>query len=222
MSKLYSTDSFFRDISPNTNQVSEKLLVFSRKIRNFVKKIIDSDIEVSVVEILLKIPGMMLILFLGLIITIALLNMSEPENGYRIVPIISGSMSPSIKPGSVAFIIPDHSSKVGDIVSFKEKSTTSGNYTGRILAHRIVEQLIKKDDKYFITKGDANSAPDPGYVTKQDIIGKVSIVVPYLGYVSYISLSQWGILFFILIPAILLIRSETTLIKKLLLKGSET
>lgn len=75
----------------------------------------------------------------------------------------TGSMEPAIKTGS--FILYEKyptSIEVGDIVLFK-----NGN---KIICHR----LIKKDELYIYTKGDANIDADPK-IPIEDVKGKVLI-----------------------------------------------
>lgn len=99
---------------------------------------------------------------------------------YWIAAIASGSMEPTIKIGDAVIIdktITTHIEKlkVGDIIVFK-----NGN---SIYTHRIVE-MKKKNDKYkILTKGDRKgNVVDDWVVEEKDIIGKVRMKIPYIGY----------------------------------------
>ncbi len=99
---------------------------------------------------------------------------------YWIAAIASGSMEPTIKIGDAVIIdkmIATHIEKlkVGDIIVFK-----NGN---SIYTHRIVE-MKKKNDKYkILTKGDRKgNVVDDWVVEEKDIIGKVRMKIPYIGY----------------------------------------
>ena len=92
------------------------------------------------------------------------------------VAIASGSMLPNIKVGDVV-IIDQHKDykdlKVGDVIAFKHK--------GLIMAHRVYDIVVVKDDYYFYTKGDANEDKDNYATHPEDILGEVNVKVPYIG-----------------------------------------
>jgi len=48
--------------------------------------------------------------------------------------------------------------------------------------HRIVDITKTDGELRFYTKGDANSAPDPGYITELELIGVVRQTVRFIGY----------------------------------------
>jgi signal peptidase I len=219
MSKIYSTDSFFRDLSPHINSFANKIEIFYSYISHKIKNIVDSDVEQSIIEIIIRIPIFIFILFLGFIITFALVNSSEPEKGFRLVTILSTSMEPAIHSGSVLLLSPPNTIEVGDIVSFKEKSSISNNFSGRVVAHRVISKKFNENSELYITKGDANESPDPSFVMNEDVNGKVSLIIPYLGFISYISLTNWGIVLFILIPVCVLIFSEVKRVNKRFIKS---
>jgi len=119
--------------------------------------------------------------FFGIIIAIALLliisRIPLPGN-YKVMMVLSGSMEPKIKTGSVVIVKPLSDYKEGEVISFKEPENTD-----RIVTHRIVKVISGMDGVYYQTKGDANDAPDWTQVPKENVIGKVLFSIPYLGYV---------------------------------------
>lgn len=125
------------------------------------------------------------------------------KGGYKILVVLSGSMEPAIHTGSVAAVKPAREYKVGDIITFGEKTKTKTPTT-----HRIHE--IKETDgvKSYITKGDANNAPDQKPVSEKEIIGKVLFSVPYLGYAVNAAQKPVGFLLIIIIPAVIIIYDE--------------
>ena len=125
-------------------------------------------------------------------------------------------MSPAIKPGSMVFITPPQNLAVGDIVSFSEGSWKSGKSTGRKLTHRIVQEINLDGRRAFVTKGDANPQPDPSYVYSDKILGKITFVIPYLGYVNFLMQTKWGLTVFLFLPIAILVYSEVRIIKKYL------
>ena len=116
-------------------------------------------------------------------------------------PVYTGSMEPAIPVGSIVVIKPANPNtlKVGDIICFKIESESSTTVTHRI---------INITDEGFITKGDANEDPDKWIVKKENIIGKVIAVIPYLGYLGYFVRTPIGFTLLIIIPATLLIILE--------------
>lgn len=110
-----------------------------------------------------------LALIIGLILIPLLFYISL---NFKFLIITSGSMSPAVPTGSLVVLNSDDSYKVGDIVSFE-----AGNM---IITHRIVE---KKSNQEFATKGDANLTKDFSYVSEKEIMGKVILSIPYIGYI---------------------------------------
>ncbi len=116
-------------------------------------------------------------------------------------PVYTGSMEPAIPVGSVVVIKPvsPETLTVGDVICFKigsERSTT--------VTHRI----INITGQGFITKGDANEDPDQWVVKKEDVVGKVIAIIPYLGYLGRFVRTPIGFTLLIIVPAILLIIIE--------------
>ena len=84
------------------------------------------------------------------------------------------SMWPTIPPGSMIFVRPERSYKVGDVIEFRAN--------GLIWAHRLI--AITKGGDYR-TKGDnPQNVPDVFVppVTRSDIIGKVVAAPRFLGF----------------------------------------
>jgi signal peptidase len=167
-----------------------------------------SEIEARIVEAIIHLPVFFYTVYVGLHLAIALIYFSEPPGGYKASYVFSNSMSPSIKPGSVVILAPAERVKLGDIVSFKEIDPNTHNHTGRRIIHRIVEIEDFGGKVGIVTQGDNNPFPDPGFLDPQDIEGKLLFVIPFFGYISYVSTKWWGFLLFIVVPGFLIIRSE--------------
>ena len=94
--------------------------------------------------------------------------------GIRPLTVMSGSMEPSIKTGSVALIetnLTDFNEiEKGDIITF--------DIGGSLVTHRAVDIT----EGGIVTKGDANNAKDPWTVTDANYYGKELFSVPYIGY----------------------------------------
>lgn len=100
--------------------------------------------------------------------------------GYKPLVVLSGSMEPTYKVGSIIYYEEktDNIEK-GDVIVFE-----SGNSS--FVTHRVKEVV---NGNSFITKGDANDSQDPEPVALQSIKGKViSFNIPWLGYyIQYVN-----------------------------------
>lgn len=118
--------------------------------------------------------------------------------GYKFYDVLTGSMSPTINPGSLIIVkeIDDSEVKEGDVITFK------GTSTSNLTTHRVVEVIEKNNNIKFQTKGDANDVLDPMLVDEGLLVGKVVFNVPYMGNVmSFIN--QYRVIIVILIIAYL-------------------
>jgi signal peptidase I len=120
---------------------------------------------------------------------------------YQALVVRSGSMSPTIPTGSVAFYRPVQASrvKVGDVIVFSEPGRPDTKVT-----HRVVSVGNGPTGRYFETKGDANGGPDPWHVPAVGTGWKEVWHVPVVGYVLFDIQSTYGRLLLLLIPAALL------------------
>lgn len=123
--------------------------------------------------------------------------------GWNIYTNISTSMEPSIERGDLTIVKRQdmHTYEVGDIVSYYAQ--INGNT--EVITHRI----HRIGGNVYITKGDNNDAADNEYLRPRLIIGKVVAVIPYLGYWVMLLKSIAGRLFFILLPMVLIILTES-------------
>jgi len=144
--------------------------------------------------------------FLGAIVLIAVLLVVSvlPITGnFKVLTVLSGSMAPAIKMGSVVVVKPADNYKIGDIITFGEISKTKTPTT-----HRIYEMKVQGSQPVYITKGDANNAPDQREITAKEIIGKVLFDVPYIGYALATAKKPWGFALIIIVPAAIIIYDE--------------
>ena len=52
------------------------------------------------------------------------------------------------------------------------------------IVHRVIEVQGEGAQRFFITKGDNNNAPDLAPVPEQNVIGKVVLIIPKIGWIS--------------------------------------
>jgi signal peptidase len=122
---------------------------------------------------------------------------------YKFLTVLSGSMEPTIKTGSVVLVQPQKDYKIGDIITFGPTSKTKPPTT-----HRIYEIKVQAGVPIYLTKGDANNAPDVREIKKTDIIGRVLFDAPYVGYAVSATQNPYGFLLIIIVPAIVIIYDE--------------
>lgn len=122
---------------------------------------------------------------------------------YQILTVLSGSMELAIRTGSVVAVKPADDYKIGDIITFGESARTKTPTT-----HRIHDMKIQEGNPIYMTKGDANNAPDSKEITNKDIIGKVLFSVPYAGYAIDTARKPWGFALIIIVPAAVLVGDE--------------
>lgn len=153
-----------------------------------------------------KILKIVYYLIMGFIVLVALLLIVSvlPVTGnYKVMTVISGSMEPAIKMGSVVAVKPSEDYKIGEIITFGPVSKTKASTT-----HRIFDIKVAGGQPVYITKGDANNAPDTREVQKKDIIGKVLFSVPYVGYAVDFAKKPTGFALIVIVPAVLIIADE--------------
>ena len=122
---------------------------------------------------------------------------------YKIMTVLSGSMEPAIKMGSVVVVKPADDYKIGDVITFGSYSKTKPPTT-----HRIHNIKVLKGRVSYITKGDANEEPDNREISEREIIGKVLFSIPYLGYAVDFTKKPIGFALIIIIPAGIVIADE--------------
>ncbi len=123
---------------------------------------------------------------------------------WLVLVVLSGSMEPAIKTGSIVVIKPEIVYKIGDVVTFQ-----NSDYLKVTVTHRIFS--IKNGS--FVTKGDANKTPDIKEVSEKQILGKVFFVIPLLGYLVNFAKTQQGLIILIIIPSVIIVYNELINIK---------
>jgi len=143
------------------------------------------------------------IAFISLIALLLIISIFPITGNIKFMIVQSGSMQPAIKMGSVVMVKPANDYKVGDIITFGEITRIKSPTT-----HRIDDIKVVEGEVYYITKGDANNASDQKEISKKEIIGKVLIDIPYLGFAVDFAKKPMGFVLIIGIPAIVIISDE--------------
>lgn len=89
--------------------------------------------------------------------------------GWQPVAITSGSMSPLIRAGDVVLLDPDAPVEAGSVITYPRGAGLE--------THRVVSAT--RDG--YVTRGDANAAPDRHLVTTEEVVGVGRLVVPLVG-----------------------------------------
>lgn len=131
---------------------------------------------------------------------------------YKLMVVLSGSMSPVFEAGDVIVVSGTKSGKEykkGDIITFKDPEEAA-----RVVTHRVVEVLRDGDTVSYKTKGDANSTPDTSPVPSGHVIGRQELTIPYFGRVVEFSKTKQGLIWMIFMPGVFIIVSELRNITK--------
>jgi signal peptidase I len=148
------------------------------------------------------------------IVVFTLLASKNSIPGVQSFVVLTGSMHPTIDPGSVVYVRKQPVYMQDDVISFK-------NATGQIVTHRLVASKTYNGIQQFQTKGDANNTIDQSPVTNDKIVGKVVFNLPYLGYAISFLKSGKGLILAIILPSIVLVIFELWNIKKEIVRQTE-
>ena len=106
--------------------------------------------------------------------------------GYTPYAILSPSMTPQYQVGDLVYVknCPPEEIQIGDALTFV------ANEDLLVVTHRVA--AVDRENRYFITKGDANKDPDSAPVLYENVLGTVRFSIPRLGYVSSYFTSESG------------------------------
>ena len=141
--------------------------------------------------------------FIILIAILLIVSVLPITGNIKFLTVLSGSMEPAVKTGSIVLTKPMSDYKIGDIITFGPITKTTPPTT-----HRIAEIKVVGGEPVYITKGDANNSVDSREIKKADIVGKTIVKVPYLGYVIDFVRKPVGFVLIIVIPAVVIINDE--------------
>ena len=127
--------------------------------------------------------------------------------GYSSAVVLTGSMSGTIEPDDLIITHKQSDYMVGDIVMYQTDGTP--------VTHRIVSE----SDKGYRTNGDANNTDDGADIPKEDVVGKVVLVIPKIG--AAIRLARTPIGMLSLFVAIILVTELPNLIGYIRRKGKK-
>lgn len=144
----------------------------------------------------------LLIISVAVMVMITKFSGGEPQVfGYQLKTVLSGSMEPDIKTGSIIAVKPG-----GDMTRFQENDViTFQDEDQKLVTHRIIEVVQSGENMLYRTKGDNNNSPDANPVLSDNVVAVYTgMTVPYIGYLINFAQSQNGA-FLLLIPGLLLL-----------------
>lgn len=122
--------------------------------------------------------------------------------GYQIKTVLSGSMEPEIKTGSIIAVTPTEDKtnfKKDDIITYVQRD-------GQLVTHRITEVLGSGEQTQYVTKGDNNKEADLTPVLAENVVATYSgFTIPYVGYFTEFAKSQMGTAILLIVPGVLLL-----------------
>jgi signal peptidase I len=142
------------------------------------------------------------LILLVLVVVSSKASGGEPQIfGHEIKAVLSGSMEPGIKTGSIIAVKPGGDKTrftEGDVITFKKEE-------GVLVTHRIVEVVKTNGGVMYKTKGDNNDAADMEPVLSENVVAEYTgTTIPYIGYLMNFANSKNGAFLFI-IPGLLLL-----------------
>lgn len=161
-------------IIPNIDILLESIfnLVIPSVIYVILTKFLNTKKEVKI-----KKEGLQkLFLLISGSIAIATVMLVSCKFKYGALVIATGSMTGTIDKGDIIIyktIEKEETIEKGDIIVFYKDDMK--------IIHRVIAKRLIKGQEVYYTKGDANQQQDNWYSTKDDIIGKYILKIPYIG-----------------------------------------
>ena len=153
---------------------------------------------------LLLIGGTLLLYIADIRIRAAKGDYSAPA--FNAYVVLSGSMLPEIKIKDIVVTkkTPAEELEVGDIITF---ITPDSRYGGISITHRILDKYYDEALGIYTyrTKGDNNNVADSVLVPNTNVLGKVILKIPKLGYLQDLLSSKGGLIIVVLIPCLVIL-----------------
>ena len=179
-----------------------------------------SVISYAIFIFLMLIGGTLLLYIADIKIRAAKGDYSAPV--FNAYVVLSGSMLPTIKVRDVVVTkkIPEERLQVNDIITFISPDERFG---GISVTHRIIEKIYDESEGIYKyrTQGDNNNIADSKLVPNANILGKVILKIPKLGYIQEVLSSKGGLIILVLIPSLAILSYDIMKIFKRIGKKSK-
>lgn len=144
-----------------------------------------------------------LIIVLTLVVISTRSSGGEPAVfGYTLKSVLSGSMDPEFKTGSLILVkeITDVKKlQKGDVITFMQDADTA-------VTHRIIDMKKQGDHLLFQTKGDNNATADSAPVSDENIRAQYTgFQLPYAGYMLHFASQPIGTAILLIVPGVMLL-----------------
>jgi signal peptidase len=145
-----------------------------------------------------------IVLLIALVAPFAVYAAPEVVGADESFVVLTPSMTPAIAPGDVVVVAERDPAAVaeGDVITFM-RGTSEVPVT-----HRVIGVVDDGGALAFETMGDANEGPDPGLVPASNLVGVVTLTIPYIGYVIQFAGTGVGFAALVLLPFGLLAVTE--------------
>ena len=112
--------------------------------------------------------------------------------------ILTTSMVPTIDAGDIVVTYKNDKDlyNTGDIITFVREGSAA------TITHRVVDVSILNGQRYYQTKGDHNASIDTSLVPASNVIGRVAVRVPKLGYLQQFLVTKVGWITAIVLPCL--------------------
>lgn len=174
-----------------------------KKKENFLKFTI-SVLSYALFVWLLLIGGTLLLYVADIKIRAAKGDYSAPV--FNAYVVLSGSMLPEIKIKDIVVTkkVAAEDLEVGDIITF---IAPDSRYGGISITHRIMDKYYDESlgSYSYRTKGDNNNVADSSLVPNANILGKVILKIPKLGYLQDLLSSKGGLIIVVIIPCLVIL-----------------
>lgn len=204
--KVVSKTNVLKDEHNNYFGVNHYKVKIVKKKENPIQFIV-GVISYALFIFLLLVGALLLVYYLDIRIRASKGDFTPSKfNGYVV---LTGSMEPNIMTNDVVITkkVEAEKLKVGDVITFK---STDARFYGMVITHRIIDAYRDPTtlEYSYRTKGDYNNVADTALVYDENILGKVILKIPKLGYVQYFLARQGGWIFVILIPCLIVISAD--------------
>lgn len=140
--------------------------------------------------------------------------------GYSFYVIATPSMKGVLDVGSVIICKEYDKSyeiNVGDIITYQGEEDT---FAGKTITHKVIDTREENGQKYYTTKGVANTSSDPE-IREDQIIGKFVYKTIVLSFLYSILSTTYGFALLVVVPILYMIINEIISMAKEIKEGSK-
>jgi len=145
------------------------------------------------ITVLRRLLDGLLLALVAVSLGVLVLGRVVPLIGHPTLVVAGPSMETSIPMGAAVVLdpVPPSSLAVGDVVSLRSGADRA------IFTHRVIRLAEREGGLWLETKGDANATADPSLTAATAVIGRVTVSIPYAGYLLALYSTVSGVLFVI-------------------------